>query len=48
MASEEPLQQVLERFLHYLDSERRLSSHTLNNYRRDLVRLRDWCQEQDG
>jgi integrase/recombinase XerC len=32
----------LEAFLHHLAHERRLSPHTLSNYRRDLERIRDW------
>jgi integrase/recombinase XerC len=32
----------LESFLGHLAHERRLSAHTLSNYRRDLVRIGDW------
>ena len=32
----------LEGFLHHLAHERRLSSHTLSSYRRDLTRMSDW------
>jgi integrase/recombinase XerC len=35
--------QWLDRFFGYLQHERRLSPHTLSNYRRDLTRLRDYC-----
>jgi integrase/recombinase XerC len=37
----------LEAFLRHLAHERRLSPHTLSNYRRDLVRIRDWLA-RDG
>jgi integrase/recombinase XerC len=37
---------LLEAFLYHLAHERRLSAHTLSNYRRDLARIRDWLQEQ--
>jgi integrase/recombinase XerC len=40
------LQTWLSRFLDHLRHERRLSSHTLSNYGRDLARVRDWCREQ--
>ncbi len=33
----------LERFFGYLHHERRLSAHTLENYRRDLTRLQEYC-----
>jgi len=33
----------LERFFGYLRNERRLSPHTLDNYRRDLNRLLEYC-----
>ena len=33
---------LLDAFLHHLAHERRLSDHTLTNYRRDLRRFRDW------
>ncbi|WP_295544040.1 tyrosine recombinase XerC [uncultured Thiohalocapsa sp.] len=36
----------LDAFLHHLAHERRLSPHTLHNYRRDLVRLLAWRAEQ--
>jgi len=35
----------LEAFLNYLAYERRLSGHTLSNYRRDLKRLGDWLKD---
>jgi integrase/recombinase XerC len=38
--------QWLERFFAYLHNERRLSPHTLTNYRRDLNHLLSFCQEQ--
>jgi integrase/recombinase XerC len=34
----------LERFFGYLQHERRLSSHTLKNYQRDLSRLQEYCE----
>lgn len=37
--------QWLERFFTYLYNERRLSSHTLSNYRRDLQQLQGFCTE---
>lgn len=33
-------------FLHHLVHERRLSAHTASNYRRDLVRFREWLQSE--
>ena len=39
--------QWLTRFLHHLRHERRLSPHTLSNYRRDLERIHAWCLEQN-
>jgi len=39
--------QWLERFFVYLHNERRLSPHTLANYRRDLRQLQRYCEE-DG
>jgi integrase/recombinase XerC len=36
----------LEAFLHHLAHERRLSTHTLSNYRRDLERILSWQEEQ--
>ncbi len=36
-------EQWLEQFFNYLHNERRLSPHTLSAYRRDLSRLRDYC-----
>ncbi|MEA3274309.1 MAG: tyrosine recombinase XerC [Pseudomonadota bacterium] len=35
----------LAAFLHHLAHERRLSNHTLTNYRRDLSRVRDWVEQ---
>lgn len=34
-------------FLDYLQNVRRLSPHTLSNYRRDLVSLEQWCAQRD-
>lgn len=36
---------LMDAFLHHLAHERRLSDHTLTNYRRDLTRVRDWLKE---
>lgn len=38
----------LERFAEYLHSERRLSPHTCNAYRRDLKRLRGYCESSES
>lgn len=38
--------QEIEKFLAYLHHERRVSPHTLNNYQRDLNKLRSFCHEQ--
>jgi integrase/recombinase XerC len=37
----------LERYLTHLEKERRLSPHTVSNYRRDLLVLADWCDERN-
>jgi len=37
----------LEAFLHHLAHERRLSPHTLSNYRRDLKHIREWIEQAD-
>jgi integrase/recombinase XerC len=39
--------QRIEQFLHHLNVERRLSPHTLSNYRRDLEQTRDFAAGQD-
>jgi integrase/recombinase XerC len=36
-------QHWIERFLHHLQTERRLSANTCKHYQRDLAELRDWC-----
>lgn len=36
----------LERFAVHLSHERRVSHHTVSNYRRDLAALADWCAER--
>jgi len=36
--------QWLERYFSHLQHERRLSPHTLSNYRRDLTRLAEYCE----
>lgn len=45
MSSE--LEQHSNAFLDYLAHQRRLSQHTVNNYRRDLTQLIDFCQGQE-
>ena len=37
---------LIDNFIRHLSHERRLSEHTCKNYRRDLHRLADWCDEQ--
>ena len=37
----------LRRFLVHLADERRLSPHTVSNYRRDLQQILDWMREQE-
>ncbi len=37
--------QWIDRFLHHLRTERRLSDNTRKHYQRDLVELYGWCQE---
>jgi integrase/recombinase XerC len=39
--------QRIEQFLHHLNVERRLSPHTLSNYRRDLEQARDFAASQE-
>ncbi len=39
-------QQLFDRFLVHLESERRFSEHTVRAYRRDLGRLGDFCQRE--
>jgi len=41
--SEMQFQIWLDHFFNHLCHERRLSSHTLSNYRRDLQRIKEWC-----
>lgn len=36
----------IERFLHHLQTERRLSANTVTHYRRDLLELQAWCRDQ--
>ena len=38
------LPQAIDDFLDYLTHQRRLSAHTVSNYRRDLNQLADFCQ----
>ncbi|MEN8169911.1 MAG: tyrosine recombinase XerC [Pseudomonadota bacterium] len=40
-------EQWLERYFNHLQHERRLSPHTLSNYRRDLTRLGEYCDSVD-
>ncbi|MDH3979453.1 MAG: tyrosine recombinase XerC [Gammaproteobacteria bacterium] len=37
----------IERFLHHLQTERRLSANTVKHYRRDLLECWAWCQDND-
>ena len=37
--------QWIERFLHHLQTERRLSANTCKHYRRDLDELEGWCKK---
>jgi integrase/recombinase XerC len=39
-------QQQLEHYLQHLRLQRRLSPHTVSNYRRDLEQLLNWCEQQ--
>ncbi|MCX4187608.1 tyrosine recombinase XerC [Methylophaga sp. OBS4] len=41
------LPEDISAFLQYLAGERRLSAHTVNNYRRDLEQLNDFCRQQE-
>ena len=38
---------LIDRFVHHLEFERRLSALTCKHYRRDLEALADWCAEID-
>jgi integrase/recombinase XerC len=38
------LQDRIERFLHHLETERRLSANTRKGYRRDLAELQEFCE----
>lgn len=40
-----PHEPVLAMFLEHLASERRLSSHTISNYRRDILKLIQWAND---
>jgi integrase/recombinase XerC len=46
MNANDPLLDWIQHFKNHLQHERRLSPHTVNNYHRDLLRIRDWCVEQ--
>ena len=39
------LQDTIERFLHHLETERRLSVNTCSGYRRDLAELQAFCED---
>ena len=39
-------QQQLEQYLQHLALQRRVSPHTVSNYRRDLQQLAQWCEQQ--
>lgn len=43
---DEEAERDLTTFLQSLEVEKRASTHTLSNYRRDLLRLRDYCASQ--
>lgn len=43
-----PAPDLVAAFLHHLAHERRLSAHTLSNYRRDLMRFRAWLEAGKG
>ena len=43
----ETARQWLEKYLHHLATERRVSPHTTSNYRRDLDSLQVFCEQQD-
>jgi integrase/recombinase XerC len=45
MTAESTLEEWIDRFLHHLQHERRLSPHTLKNYARDLNLIAGWCQQ---
>lgn len=44
--SASPLQIELDRYLRHLQTERQVSPHTLENYRRDLLKIIQLCQQQ--
>jgi integrase/recombinase XerC len=44
---DEAARQWLEKYLHHLATERRVSPHTTSNYRRDLDTLQAFCEQQD-
>jgi integrase/recombinase XerC len=43
MNSDDYWQQLINKFLFHLETERQLSAHTLSNYRRDLEKFADYC-----
>ncbi len=45
MDAESKLREWIDRFLHHLQHERRLSPHTIKNYARDLEQIATWCQQ---
>jgi len=44
---ENELKQEIDLFLQYLAQEKRLSTHTVTNYRRDLAQLTLFCEQQN-
>ncbi len=42
---DDPLAQLLAEFFAYLRDVRQVSPHTINNYRRDLDKLANWCRD---
>jgi len=47
MTLENKQKQYINDFLHYLVQEKRLSSHTVKNYQRDLAQLLTFCQQHE-
>jgi len=43
----DPLQRGIDAYLRHLRNERRVSAHTVDNYRRDLAGLRQFCASRD-
>ncbi|MGI9294768.1 MAG: site-specific integrase, partial [Pseudomonadales bacterium] len=41
------LRDDVDEFLSYLENNRRLSKHTISNYKRDLAKLQQFCAERE-